>query len=116
MTSYDSATLASWTDALQTAYPYLPKGVIDQAIMHYTINPEAFDEVCEAHKANPEGFEPKKRDTKAVYDTTESGNELPWGEIPIENNISNDNNDATEKNTSCSKESCTKESCTSCAF
>ena len=93
---HDPVILANWTDQLMTAFPQLPRGVIDQALNQYSTNPMAFNAVCEEHKADPEAFQPLERSSQGVYDTTECGNDLPWGETPPENYNSDINNDASE--------------------
>ena len=69
--------LLLWAEQLKSMYPQLPEGVIDNALTQYAKNPGGFNEVCEQYKANP--TKAKERENKAVYDTTYSGNDIPWG-------------------------------------
>jgi hypothetical protein len=64
-------------------YPTLPEGVIENTLVQWAKNPQTFDEVCEEFKRKP--VPPKERENTYLYDTTESGNDLPWG-LPPENN------------------------------
>ena len=82
MNSIESAQLRLWAEQLKSMYPHLPEGVIDNSLIQYAKNPKAFNQVCEDFKSNPTPA--KERDTKAVYDTTYSGNDLPWGDNPPE--------------------------------
>ena len=73
----DTAQLRLWAEQLKIMYPKLPEGVIDNALIQYTKNPNAFNEVCQEFKANPTPS--KERDNKSEYDSTYSGNDIPWG-------------------------------------
>jgi hypothetical protein len=73
----DTAQLRLWAEQLKAMYPQLPEGVIDNTLVQYAKNPIVFNEVCDDFKANPTLA--KERDNQAVYDTTYSGNDIPWG-------------------------------------
>lgn len=77
MNSVDTSQLRLWAEQLKSMYPQLPEGVIDNALIQYSKNPVAFNEVCEDFKVNP--IPAKERDNKAVYDTVYCGNDIPWG-------------------------------------
>lgn len=77
MNSVDTSQLRLWAEQLKSMYPQLPEGVIDNTLIQYAKNPIGFNEICEEFKLNPTPA--KERDNKAVYDTTYSGNEIPWG-------------------------------------
>jgi len=72
--------LACWANQLKDMHPQLPVGVIDQVLRQYADHPDIFNTVCEEHKQTP--FEPQTRSTRTVYDTTYSGNDIPWGDNP----------------------------------
>ncbi len=76
----DAAQLRLWAEQLKSMYPQLPEGVIDNTLIQYAKNPVVFNQVCNDFKANPTPA--KKRDIKAVYDTTYSGNDISFGNPP----------------------------------
>ena len=80
--SVSNENLLIWSNKLQEMYPHLPTAVIDETLRRYADHTATFNDVCEEHKVTP--FEPKERDVKSIYDTTESGNDLSWGVSPAQ--------------------------------
>tara|TARA_R110000822_G_scaffold119793_3_gene252991 strand:+ start:484 stop:747 length:264 start_codon:yes stop_codon:yes gene_type:complete len=80
MNTIETSTLVYWADLLKQIHPNVPQGVIDHALKQYSQNPVVFDQVVQEFKANP--VEAQVRDIKGEYNTTYSGNDIPWGEAP----------------------------------